>query len=327
VTILVINPAEYLKRSRDTNRISEVEVLHKAISLYMASNTGGNFGVTGDVYVSLPSAQANCSDLGLPVGPTYHCVTQDNLTKTDGTGWVPVNFSDSGLSSPLSKLPVDPTNTVTGGKYYTYVPNYQLTSCFESTTYTDKYPTNCVAMGLTTNTPQVILDRGTVTTTTPTLAIGDSYGGGKVAYIFVSGDPGYVAGQQHGLIATAADQSTGIYWHATADGLTGASGTALGTGNANTNAIIALYGTESNAARLCYDLSLNGYTDWYLPSKDELNKLYLNKVAIGGFDVSYYYWSSSEYSADGVWNQYFNDGDLRYSNKSYTRHVRCVRGF
>jgi len=336
VTILVINPAQYMKQARDTNRVTDIETLNKAISIYMASSSDSSLGTTGDVYVSLPSAQSNCSDLGLPAGPTYHCVTTTNLTKTDGTGWVPVNLSTSGFSSPLSKLPIDPTNTVDGGLYYTYVPNYQLTACFESTKYAAQYSDNIVAKGLTINTPVIILARGTTATTTTTTvpAVGQSYGGGIVAYFFVNGDPGYVAGQQHGLIAAAADQSTGIYWHISNDGLTGASGTALGTGNANTNAIVTLYGAESNAARLCYDLSLNTYTDWYLPSIDELNKLYLNKVAIGGFSACEYgHWSSTEdiceyCEGDLAWDQDFNTGDQYTSYKDYPDLcVRCVRGF
>ena len=50
-----------------------------------------------------------------------------------------------------------------------------------------------------------------------------------------------------------------------------------------------------------------GYSDWYVPSKDELNKLYVNQAAIGGF-TSDRYWSSSESAADGAWHEGFNDG-------------------
>lgn len=155
-------------------------------------------------------------------------------------------------------------------------------------------------------------------TTFQSFAIGNDYGGGKIAYIDGSGI--------HGLIAAAANQSTGHSFHGTNDGTTGASGTAIGTGNANTNAIIALYGAEVNAARLCYDLSLNGYTDWYLPSKDELHQLYLNQVAIGGF-LGICYWSSSEYDAANAWGEYFNYANQNATLKYYGGGVRAVRSF
>ena len=153
-------------------------------------------------------------------------------------------------------------------------------------------------------------------------AIGDSYQGGKIVYIDGTG--------QHGLIAAPSDQSTGdevaIVWHTTCDGVTGAIGIALGTGNANTNAIIAVYGTENNAAKLCADLVLGGYSDWYLPSKDELNQLYLNKGAVGGF-ASVYYWSSTEYDNYDAWMQDFANGNQYCYLKYQTTCVRAVRAF
>ena len=132
------------------------------------------------------------------------------------------------------------------------------------------------------------------------LSIGDHYQGGKVAYILVSGDPGYDAIVQHGLIAATADQSTGIQWNnGYSYTLTGATGTAIGTGLSNTNTIITSQGATSTnyAAGLARAYTGGGYTDWYLPSQDELNKLYLKKTAIGGF-ASFYYWSSTERDYD-----------------------------
>ena len=160
------------------------------------------------------------------------------------------------------------------------------------------------------------------------LVVGDSYGGGIVAYILQDGDPDYDANVQQGLIAATADQSTGIFWHATNDGTTGATAIALGTGNANTNTIVAFYFTESNAARLCYDLSLNGYSDWFLPSQDELSQLYFNRVAIGEFGV-YAYWSSSECDSGSANAVFFDPVTILYSaySKSMTQHVRAVRYF
>ena len=133
------------------------------------------------------------------------------------------------------------------------------------------------------------------------------------------------------MIAATADQSTGIFWHASNDGITGATGTALGTGSANTIAIIALYETESNAAKLCDDYTNNEtgtgvYSDWFLPSKDELNKLYLNRAAISVFAEGDYR-SSSEISATQAWYQSFENGDQSQGNKSFGANVRAVRAF
>lgn len=157
------------------------------------------------------------------------------------------------------------------------------------------------------------------------LTIGDAWQGGIIGYLLLPGDTGYDANVQHGLIAAASDQGT-FYWHVTITGTTGATATAIGAGNANTNLIIALYGTESNAARTCYDLSLNGYSDWYLPNKDELNQLYINRVAVGGFGT-YNYWSSSEANSALAWNQLFMNGNQVYSNKDDKIYVRAIRSF
>ena len=106
----------------------------------------------------------------------------------------------------------------------------------------------------------------------------------------------------------------------------GADGTAIGTGNQNTIDIMAGCSTAGIAARICGDLVLNGYSDWYLPSKDELNKLYVDKVAIGGF-ADTYYWNSSEISSIEAWYQHFLAGGQYNFAKWSTLHVRAVRAF
>jgi hypothetical protein len=178
-------------------------------------------------------------------------------------------------------------------------------------------------------------------------AIGDPYGGGVLVYILVDGDPDYVPGETHGLIAATADQTpsdTGIqwasepYWGASVPG----TDTDIGSGAANTDAIIAQNGAGSTyAAGLARAYNGGGHSDWYLPSKDELNRLYVNRNAIGGFDTEYgeeadclgpYYWSSSEPEGwpESAWFQNLGDLDDGYQAQNFKelrRGVRAVRAF
>ena len=148
--------------------------------------------------------------------------------------------------------------------------------------------------------------------------IGSSYAGGLVFYNDGAG---------HGLVCAESDQSTGAKWGC--DGTTiGGTSTAINTGAANTNAIVAGCTTAGIAAKICYDLDLNSNTDWYLPSKDELYLMYVNlhTQSLGDF-ASSYYWSSSEYNSDYAWNVYFSGGYTHGSHKNSTNYVRAVRAF
>ena len=147
--------------------------------------------------------------------------------------------------------------------------------------------------------------------------VGEHYGGGIVFYVDESG--------KHGLIASEKDQKK-AKWYNGDFKITKASGAAVGTGQANTTAIIEVQGKGAYAASVCDQLELNGFSDWFLPSKDELNLLRKQRYVVGGFD-NLSYWSSTEYGIDYAWGQNFRSGAQDYGNKNSAPAFRAIRAF
>ena len=158
-----------------------------------------------------------------------------------------------------------------------------------------------------------------------THAIGDSYGGGIVFYVYDGG--------RHGLVAVTTDQSNNIRWYGGTNTNTRARADGVGAGLKNTAIIIANQGPvdgNSFAATLCneYSVTVNGvtYGDWYLPSKHELSLLYLQKTVVGNFTTGTY-WSSTEFSSTEVWVHVFFNGEQYESDKFYIISARAIRAF
>ena len=158
----------------------------------------------------------------------------------------------------------------------------------------------------------------------PTLTIGMNYKGGKVAYLLTASDPGYDPNVQHGIIAAVADLPGEAVWGCNEKFIAGRS--TLGSGNQNTIDIVSGCSTAETAAKMCSNLVQGGYDDWYLPSKDELNKLYLQKKTIGGFKEACY-WSSTETGKYNAHSQIFDSGFQTANDKSTTFSVRPIRSF
>ena len=156
-----------------------------------------------------------------------------------------------------------------------------------------------------------------------------------IATTYQIGDPGPAGGKvfyltdasgEHGMEAAPVDQ-VGYAWGCNGY-FVGGTSTAIGTGKANTTAIInAQCHPHLTAASIAASYSLNGNSDWYLPSKDELNLLYAQKTVVGGF-ANVFYWSSTELYSNGAWNQNFLSGNQLYNAKDYTQiNIRAVRAF
>jgi hypothetical protein len=135
-----------------------------------------------------------------------------------------------------------------------------------------------------------------------------------------------VAGETHGLIAAAQDLPGTYTWGCDGTDIAGADGIAIGIGEQNTLDIVSA--GCGGAAAACANLVLNDYDDWFLPSRDELQQLYNNRLAIGGFQ-SNWYWSSSEgnFSGVGARGVFFVTGSSDSNAKHYNFYVRPVRFF
>lgn len=133
--VLVLNPAELLKQSRDSTRISDLAAINSALALWTADVAGGTWNAT-----------TTCSLAGAtrPFGGAACQIIA--LTAVDGTGWVNVNLGSITGGSPLSRLPLDPLNSLTAcggtntGCFYAYrssstVGKYKIAANMESSKY------------------------------------------------------------------------------------------------------------------------------------------------------------------------------------------------
>ena len=152
--------------------------------------------------------------------------------------------------------------------------------------------------------------------------------GGKIFFV----NPNSATDGWKYLEAAPADEAS-TYYYGGYGVFMGATGTAIGTGQANTQKIVAaVVGTANCAAKACKDKSVtyNGktYADWFLPSKDELNQMYINKATIGGFTDTTWYWNSTESSSSFAWAQSFGSGRQNDGGKTGSHYrVRPIRAF
>ncbi len=189
--------------------------------------------------------------------------------------------------------------------------NSSITGLTQGTTYYVRaYATNSIG---TSYGQQVSF------TTTILLTIGMNYRGGIIFYIDSTG--------MHGIVCATADQSVSADWGCPNVAIAGADASALNTGKQNTIDILATCPTAT-AANICDTLTLNGYNDWFLPSKSELNLMYSNLHLSGqGNFGNLAYWSSTEMTASFAWQVIFSGGILQGTTKNNLIAVRAAREF
>ena len=123
IIIITLNPAEILRKARDTKWIVDLSSLRTALNLYVTDVTSPEMGTSTWCFASLPvgpAATACTNECNTPGRTTGACSATPRLTT--GPGWIPVNFNSISSGSPLSALPVDPKNSTStsGWFYYAY---------------------------------------------------------------------------------------------------------------------------------------------------------------------------------------------------------------
>ncbi|MEY3874705.1 MAG: hypothetical protein RL363_1426, partial [Bacteroidota bacterium] len=295
---------------------AEGKMIPTTSSTTLVSNEGGaNFGTglndLGSI-LNTTSLTTSTGTIGATTAVLGGVISATNAT-TSGIG---VIYSTDANFATYSTATIQ--SNVTAGTYTSTISGLSsLTTYYAKAFITNKAGTSYGnVVSFTTAAP-------------PPPAPGDDYGGGKVFYVFQPGDPGYVAGEYHGLIAATVDCDQGYATWGCRGWPTGVS-QLIGSGYANT---ITILNCNENliAAKRARAFTGGGYTDWYVPSKDELNLLYLNKHLVGaGSFVHQYgqnYWSSSESDANYGRYQDFSNGSQQWQDKNTQMHVRAIRTF
>jgi len=144
--VLVLNPAELIKQSRDATRLSNLQLINSVLGQVKANNPDVSFGSANTVYISIPDEDPTCANTELPALPSgwiYKCKDEASYLNIDGTGWLPVDLTQISGGSAFSRLPSDPINSTASGDYFLmYAPgpidSWELAVNIESEKYSSE---------------------------------------------------------------------------------------------------------------------------------------------------------------------------------------------
>lgn len=276
------------------------------VRAYATNSAGTGYGNEVIVYAQNP-----------PTVPTVSTTSATNIRSTlaytggEVTATGNATVTDKGICWSTTPNPTIQTSNVISygsgglGTYTSAIFNLTVHTMY----YVRAYATNSVGTAY-----------GNEILFTTMYVIGDGLGGGRIFYLD--------GANQHGLIAAQTDQSGGARWNNTSNPYSNINAYSMADGVANTNAIIAAIGGSGFAASICRSYTGGGYTDWYLPSNNELYLLFLQRNIIGNFQ-NYFYWSSTASTSWNVnaWCFDFGAGYTDERDKTYLFFVRAIRAF
>ena len=292
------------------------------------------------------------------------CGLNGLLSAFDGLGWITISLTTSNGTIPqLTTLPISTygfSSATFGGNIlndggapilargicYSTTPNPNISNSISQITsgvgtfteFVTNLDTNKTyyVRAFATNANGTAYGNQVIFTTKSVLSLGQLYQGGIIYYLLQPGDKEYVMGEQHGLIALPWDYyNNTLTWAGSTCGISGVVTTNfVGDGAINSNNAYNACSTvvPQGAIQIAYNLIVNGYSDWHVPSSGELLKMMQSSAFTQLNLTNNRYWSSTKTSSSSIstWLRNGNnisDYNMAHNGPSANVYLRVIRYF